>query len=152
MEGKRYAFGANRPNQGSDYPLKGGWGQLQPLRYLVHGDQESSESAERVSALDVHGGDPSFRLGSPGRRFGQSNSKQMLQLFPSLCGRCGGCVAVCPAAALQLRSDGLKIEHPACTLCDNCIVLCPNGALYKTAGAGQAPLSSRTRVSDSDNG
>ncbi len=148
----KYVFGTNGPNQGSDYPLKGGWGQLQPPRCLVHEDSERFESAEPGSALDAHAGDLSSRLGCPGRRFGQSNGKQMLQVVPSLCGRCGGCVAVCSAAALELRSDGLKIEHPACTLCENCIVFCPTGALHKAAGAGEAPLSSRAKVSDSDNG
>jgi Fe-S-cluster-containing hydrogenase component 2 len=52
----------------------------------------------------------------------------MFQIESSICGECGGCVAVCPTEALELHSDGLKIKQSLCTDCQNCIIFCPVGA------------------------
>jgi MinD superfamily P-loop ATPase len=53
----------------------------------------------------------------------------MIKLNKSLCGRCGGCVAVCEYDALELNSDGLLIKEELCTLCNNCVIFCPSKAL-----------------------
>lgn len=53
----------------------------------------------------------------------------MIELAKCLCGRCGGCVAVCEFDALELNSDGLIIKEKLCTLCNNCVIFCPSGAL-----------------------
>jgi MinD superfamily P-loop ATPase len=53
----------------------------------------------------------------------------MIKLNKNLCGRCGGCVAVCEVDALELNSDELIIKEKLCTLCNYCVVFCPSRAL-----------------------
>jgi MinD superfamily P-loop ATPase len=55
----------------------------------------------------------------------------MIKLARNLCGRCGGCVAVCDFDALELDSEQLIIKEKLCTLCNNCVIFCPSGALEK---------------------
>jgi NAD-dependent dihydropyrimidine dehydrogenase PreA subunit len=76
----------------------------------------------------------------------------MVQLDFRLCGECGGCVAVCPAGVLKLRSHGLEINHELCTLCESCVIFCPTGALQIKSDGNQASLSSRKVIGDSRNG
>jgi ferredoxin len=66
----------------------------------------------------------------------------MLQLDRQLCGECGGCVAVCPAGALELFADGLKIKYQLCTLCEDCVTFCPTGALLIEGKDGKIPSPS----------
>jgi ferredoxin len=68
--------------------------------------------------------------------------KKMLQLDRRLCGGCGGCVAVCPAGALVLYGEGLKIKPELCTLCENCVVFCPTAALRIESREDMTSLSS----------
>jgi heterodisulfide reductase subunit A-like polyferredoxin len=44
-------------------------------------------------------------------------------------GTCGGCVAVCPFAALDLAENRLLVDESACTDCGVCLLACPAGAL-----------------------
>lgn len=44
------------------------------------------------------------------------------------CLRCGGCVGVCPVAALRLSEHGIECSGK-CTNCQICIGFCPVGAL-----------------------
>ena len=53
----------------------------------------------------------------------------MIRLTAELCGRCGGCVAVCQFDALELNRDGLVLIEKSCTLCNNCVIFCPSKAL-----------------------
>lgn len=70
----------------------------------------------------------------------------MLTLLRSRCGTCGGCVAVCPASALNLAETWLSIDHDRCTECGACLAACPAGALSLTSAywpqASPAPLAS----------
>ena len=45
------------------------------------------------------------------------------------CLRCGGCVGVCPAAALDLTEHGIACDSGKCTSCKTCIHFCPTGAI-----------------------
>lgn len=45
------------------------------------------------------------------------------------CGYCGGCISVCPTAALTLAETRL-IVNENCTDCGNCVLSCPVGALH----------------------
>ncbi|MCW4008111.1 MAG: 4Fe-4S binding protein [Candidatus Bathyarchaeota archaeon] len=45
-----------------------------------------------------------------------------------LCLRCGGCVSVCPTAALELR-DNIVHDMALCTLCGVCAKACPVEAI-----------------------
>ncbi|HHV45043.1 MAG TPA: 4Fe-4S binding protein [Firmicutes bacterium] len=47
----------------------------------------------------------------------------------SWCQRCGLCVERCPAGALSLGAEGLRIEHQKCLLCGYCGAACPEFAL-----------------------
>ena len=47
------------------------------------------------------------------------------------CLRCGGCVSVCPTAALELRDKILRDEK-LCTLCGVCEKACPVEAIKVT--------------------
>jgi len=53
----------------------------------------------------------------------------MIKLNKILCGRCGGCVAVCEPDALELNSNELIIKEELCTQCNNCVIFCPSSAL-----------------------
>jgi energy-converting hydrogenase A subunit Q len=44
------------------------------------------------------------------------------------CIRCGGCVSVCPFAALELGDDVIHDEK-LCTLCGICQKVCPVSAI-----------------------
>jgi ferredoxin len=48
-----------------------------------------------------------------------------------ICLYCGGCVAVCPVAALQLRETYIKVDGKKCTDCGICIKICPAGAMKR---------------------
>lgn len=45
--------------------------------------------------------------------------------WPTRCTRCGACVAVCPEAALQMTTKGLKLDSHLCKACGVCIDICP---------------------------
>jgi ferredoxin len=47
------------------------------------------------------------------------------------CLRCGGCVSVCPVAALELK-DNVINDAKLCTLCGICEKFCPVGAIKVT--------------------
>ncbi|HEX7483219.1 MAG TPA: 4Fe-4S binding protein [Candidatus Bathyarchaeia archaeon] len=47
------------------------------------------------------------------------------------CIRCGGCVSVCPLAALELR-DNVILEEKLCDLCSICEKACPVEAIMVT--------------------
>jgi ferredoxin len=47
------------------------------------------------------------------------------------CLRCGGCVSVCPTAALELR-DIVIYDEKLCTLCGVCEKACPADAIKVT--------------------
>ena len=44
------------------------------------------------------------------------------------CLRCGGCVSVCPFAALELK-EKVSNDKELCTLCGTCEKACPVGAI-----------------------
>jgi formate hydrogenlyase subunit 6/NADH:ubiquinone oxidoreductase subunit I len=47
------------------------------------------------------------------------------------CMRCGGCVSVCPTAALELRDNVIRAEK-LCKLCGLCDQACPVDAIKVT--------------------
>jgi 4Fe-4S ferredoxin len=47
------------------------------------------------------------------------------------CLRCGGCVSVCPTAALELRDEIIR-DEALCTLCGACEKACPVEAIKVT--------------------
>jgi ferredoxin len=47
------------------------------------------------------------------------------------CLRCGGCVGVCPVAALCLSEHGIACSEK-CNNCTICVQFCPVGALSLT--------------------
>ena len=47
------------------------------------------------------------------------------------CLRCGGCVSVCPTAALELKDNTIN-DVKLCTLCGICEKFCPVGAIKVT--------------------
>ena len=45
------------------------------------------------------------------------------------CLRCGGCVGICPVAALDLTEHGIVCDGSKCTDCKACLNYCPVGAI-----------------------
>ena len=45
------------------------------------------------------------------------------------CISCGGCVALCPQGALQMKAFHLSLSPERCTDCRLCVNTCPVGAL-----------------------
>lgn len=54
--------------------------------------------------------------------------KPALWHAPSVCLRCGSCVAVCDTGALTLR-ERVHVERSRCTLCGKCVDACPAAAM-----------------------
>jgi ferredoxin len=52
-----------------------------------------------------------------------------IAIIDEACGRCGGCVPVCPTDAIYLSPLKLEIDDATCTACGNCVTACPVGAL-----------------------
>jgi two-component system, NtrC family, sensor kinase len=50
------------------------------------------------------------------------------------CRRCLYCIQICPAKAIKLEKDNIRILPERCVLCGTCIDACPHGALaYKSS-------------------
>jgi len=52
----------------------------------------------------------------------------MWKVNRDVCLRCGGCVAVCPVSALELRESGPE-ENGKCIACGTCEKVCPVRAI-----------------------
>jgi len=52
----------------------------------------------------------------------------MIMIDPILCDVCGTCVGVCPADAVIIEGDRVRIDHGRCVSCLACLVICPVGA------------------------
>ncbi len=55
--------------------------------------------------------------------------KRFPEFKPELCMYCAGCVAVCPALALNLNETKLELNKEKCIKCLACTKICPVGAL-----------------------
>lgn len=69
----------------------------------------------------------------------------MIALQRELCTYCGGCVSVCPSAALELADTWLTVVEERCTGCELCIRACPTGALLKEEELEAGPSVARRR-------
>jgi digeranylgeranylglycerophospholipid reductase len=63
----------------------------------------------------------------------------MIVFRRELCAYCGGCVSLCPFAALELAETRLAIAEERCTGCGLCIQVCPTGDLLREGE--ELPLS-----------
>ncbi len=45
------------------------------------------------------------------------------------CIYCGGCTAVCPFNALDLKETKIEVNNKACTNCNICVKFCPVEAI-----------------------
>ncbi|NLT24205.1 MAG: 4Fe-4S dicluster domain-containing protein [Syntrophorhabdus sp.] len=52
------------------------------------------------------------------------------------CRRCFLCVQLCPAKAIKLEKESIRIIHERCILCGNCITGCSHGAMTYRSDAG----------------
>jgi ferredoxin len=51
-----------------------------------------------------------------------------IEIDKDICVRCGGCVSVCPLAALEL-TDIVRCDDKKCAKCKTCVRFCPMGAI-----------------------
>ncbi|MBU0662326.1 MAG: 4Fe-4S binding protein [Candidatus Diapherotrites archaeon] len=56
---------------------------------------------------------------------------------PKKCCYCGGCVGVCPKAAITLKETRIEIDHEKCIECSSCVLICPVDAMKKVDGKGK---------------
>src|SRR3989339_272373 len=64
----------------------------------------------------------------------------------SKCRRCSYCIQICPAKAIKLEKDSIKIISERCILCGSCITLCPQQAIvYKSGLSNVAKLLSEQK-------
>lgn len=52
------------------------------------------------------------------------------------CRRCFYCVQLCPAKAIKLEKESIRIIPERCILCGNCITACPHQAMAYESDAG----------------
>ena len=55
----------------------------------------------------------------------------MIRIDARKCSACGGCIDLCPPAAVSLVSDKAVIDDALCTNCAICIKVCPMQAPYE---------------------
>ena len=55
-------------------------------------------------------------------------SNPELEVDPTECIGCGGCIRVCPSGAQRITDSGHDVERDLCTRCFACIQVCPSGA------------------------
>lgn len=104
--------------------------------------------AEEFKKFDQMGTPPA-KLDEPARSYAQTNTVPLPVLrppgalpeeqFTNTCSKCGHCVSVCPASAIQLDAAALTgggypfidAEVQPCVICDSlaCMRECPSGAL-----------------------
>lgn len=53
----------------------------------------------------------------------------MIHIDRVTCDVCGACVGVCPADAITIEGDIVRIAHDICTSCLSCVQICPAGAV-----------------------
>ncbi len=53
------------------------------------------------------------------------------------CRKCSFCIQICPAKAIKLQKDNIKILHERCIMCGSCITECPQKALNYKSGLQQ---------------
>lgn len=53
---------------------------------------------------------------------------------PETCKRCGACIEVCPAKAMTMKAEGVRIDRVACIECYCCDELCPHDAIELRQG------------------
>lgn len=68
----------------------------------------------------------------------------MVTVDRARCSYCGGCVSVCPEAAIHLAETRLVI-HESCIECGLCVPACPVGALSESPAEVPKPAGSRIR-------
>ena len=56
----------------------------------------------------------------------------------ALCVTCLACVRVCPADAVAVEAEGVRIVDEACTRCGLCLPACPHEAITATGDATRA--------------
>jgi ferredoxin len=49
----------------------------------------------------------------------------LIQIDTEKCVRCGGCVDLCPPAAIAFENDVVVIDPQICLECETCIKVCP---------------------------
>jgi uncharacterized protein (DUF362 family)/Pyruvate/2-oxoacid:ferredoxin oxidoreductase delta subunit len=58
---------------------------------------------------------------------------RIIKFYPEVnlnkCVKCGICVNACPANAIEMGKDSVRIDHKRCILCLCCHELCPQGAI-----------------------
>ncbi len=53
------------------------------------------------------------------------------------CRKCSFCIQICPAKAIKLQKDNIKILRERCIMCGSCITECPQKALNYNSGLQQ---------------
>lgn len=53
----------------------------------------------------------------------------MIENDPKKCCYCGGCVGVCPVAAIELDETRITIDNKKCINCLACVRICPVQAM-----------------------
>ena len=54
----------------------------------------------------------------------------MVSIKVDACVVCGGCIDICPKAAIRMIDDTVSINPETCSECLICVQVCPVGAPY----------------------
>lgn len=95
---------------------------LQLARYFgvdVRKRLEGASSLKEIPMLEVPGNTPYRQAPARGPRAPVTDA--------ALCVKCGGCVSVCPVAAVELN-EKLTTDTARCIFCCACVKNCPKGA------------------------
>ena len=49
----------------------------------------------------------------------------MINIIDDKCDFCGTCAGVCPVNCIDVKEEGIIIDHNSCINCDLCVFICP---------------------------
>ena len=73
-----------------------------------------------------------------------ANQKFMFVINQTKCSFCGGCAAVCPAFAIDIRDHESRIAS-SCTGCGACVLFCPLSAITADGSDAAAVINGALR-------